>query len=217
MGSSDNVLLGGSLSLKLKKQTLYSQFIVDEFSLTELKNINGSWFNKYGAQAGIKGLFSFLKEKFVYRIECNAVRPYTYSHISPMQTYGNRGTTLSHPFGGNFIELLGELKWQKNNWFSKIFINYGLQGFDKNGKSYGGNIYLPYTLRPSDINNEIGQGVQNNFFKLNMHIAHKLSEKGSIFAFAELQYRYDTAFSQKSLFIPFIGIRSYLWNDYRNY
>jgi hypothetical protein len=115
------------------------------------------------------------------------------------------------------MEALLEIKWQHKKWFTKLFTNAGYLGLDEGGKSYGGNVYLPYMLRPSNYDNEIGQGIRNNFFRINIHAAYKLSEKGSIFAFAEIQYRYDSALSQKYHFIPFIGIRSYLWNDYRNY
>ncbi len=217
MGSSDNVLLGASFSIKLKKQTIYGQLIVDEFLLSEIKAKSGCWANKYGGQLGIKGKFNLKKENLFFRVEANAVRPYTYSHVNLLQNYGNQNTTLSHPYGANFIEILGELKWQKKKWFCKVFMNYGLQGLDKNGKSYGGNIYLPYTLRPSDFNNEVGQGIKNNFFRFNAHVAYKLTNYGNIYAFGEIQFRYDTSLNSKASLLPVIGIRSYMWNDYRNY
>lgn len=217
IGSADNVLLGASFSIKHKKQTLYGQLVVDEFLLSEIRAKSGWWANKYGGQLGIKGYWKFRNQNFFYRAEANTVRPYTYAHVSSLQNYGNQYSTLSHPYGANFMEFLIEMKWQRNKWFAKVFANGGYQGFDKDGKSYGGNIYLPYSLRPNNYNNEIGQGIRNNFFRINLHAACKLSEKGSIFAFAELQYRYDSALNEKSHIIPFIGIRSYLWNDYRNY
>jgi hypothetical protein len=217
IGSSDNVLLGASFSIKHKKQTLYGQLIVDEFLLSEIRAKSGWWANKYGGQLGIKGYLTLRNEKFFYRVEANAVRPYTYAHVNSLQNYGNQNSTLSHPYGANFMEMLFEAKWQRSNWFVKVFTNVGYQGIDEGGKSHGGNIYLPYMLRPNNYNNKIGQGIRNNFFRINLHTAYKLSEKGAFVAFAELQYRYDSALSEKSHFIPFIGIRSYLWNDYRNY
>ncbi len=217
IGSSDNVLLGASFSVKHKKQTLYGQIIIDEFLLSEIRAKSGWWANKFGGQLGIKGFLKMKNEKFFYRLEANAVRPYTYAHVNSLQNYGNQNSTLSHTYGANFTEILIEAKWQRSNWFLKVFANGGYQGLDEGGKSYGGNIYLPYMLRPSNYDNKIGQGIRNNYFRINLHAAYKLSEKGSIFAFGELQYRYDSALIQKSHFIPFIGIRSYLWNDYRNY
>jgi len=217
IGSSDNVLLGASFSVKHKKQTLYGQLIVDEFLLSEIRANSGWWANKYGGQLGIKGYLKLKNEKFFYRVEANAVRPYTYAHVNSLQNYGNQNSTLSHPYGANFMEALLEIKWQHKKWFTKLFTNVGYQGLDEDGKSYGGNVYIPYMLRPNDYNNIIGQGIRNNFFRINLHASYKLSEKGSIYAFAEIQYRYDSALSQKSHIIPFIGIRSYLWNDYRNF
>ena len=214
IGSSDNVLLGASISAKWKGHTLYGQLILDEFLLSEIRAKSGWWANKYGAQLGVKGRFTLKKEKFFYRVEGNAVRPYTYAHLNPLQNYANAGYTLAHPYGGNFGEILGELKWQKNNWMIKTFISYGIQGFDKDGKSYGGDIYQPYTNRPYNYNHEIGQGQKNNFFR-NQWVA-SYSLQGHYTIFAEVNLRYDTAFSRFT-FLPMIGFRSNLWNDYRNY
>jgi hypothetical protein len=214
IGSSDNVLLGLSLSAKWKKQTVYGQLILDEFLLSEIKAQSGWWANKYGGQLGLKGRFEIKKEKFFYRIEGNAVRPYTYSHLNALQNYGNAGYTLAHPYGGNFAEILGELKWQKKNWLVKTFVSYGVQGLDKNGKSYGGDIYQPYTNRPNDYQNEIGQGLKNNFVRNQWYVCYAM--QGIHQVFAEINLRYDSAYSRFSL-LPLIGVRSNLWNDYRNY
>ncbi len=214
IGSSDNVLLGLSLSAKWKKQTVYGQLILDEFLLSEIKAQSGWWANKYGGQLGLKGRFEIKKEKFFYRIEGNAVRPYTYSHLNALQNYGNAGYTLAHPYGGNFAEILGELKWQKKNWLVKTFVSYGVQGLDKNGKSYGGDIYQPYTNRPNDFQNEIGQGLKNNFVRNQWYVCYAM--QGIHQVFAEINLRYDSAYSRFSL-LPLIGVRSNLWNDYRNY
>jgi hypothetical protein len=214
LGSSDNVLLGASISVKWKKNTAYGQLILDEFLLSEIRARSGWWANKYGAQLGIKGRFNYKKEKFFYRVEGNAVRPYTYAHLNPLQNYANAGYTLAHPYGGNFGEILGELKWQKNNWMIKTFISYGIQGFDKDGKSYGGDVYEPYNNRPYNFDHEIGQGKKNNFFRNQWVASYSLQEYYSIFA--EINLRYDTAFSRFT-FLPLIGFRSNLWNDYRNY
>ena len=214
IGSSDNVLLGLSVSAKWKKQTVYGQLILDEFLLAEIKVRSGWWANKYGGQLGLKGRFEIKKEKFFYRIEGNAVRPYTYSHLNALQNYGNAGYTLAHPYGGNFAEILGELKWQKKNWLFKTFVSYGVQGLDKNGKSYGGDIYQPYTNRPNDYQNEIGQGLKNNFVRNQWYVCYTM--QGIHQVFAEINLRYDSAYSRFSL-LPLIGVRSNLWNDYRNY
>jgi hypothetical protein len=214
IGSSDNVLLGLSLSAKWKQHTFYGQLILDEFLLSEIKARSGWWANKYGAQLGVKGRFELKKEKFFYRFEGNAVRPYTYSHLNALQNYGNEGYTLAHPYGGNFAEILGELKWQKKKWIIKTFVSYGIQGFDKDGESYGGDIYQPYTNRPFNYNHEIGQGLKNNFFRNQWYFCYSL--QGMHQLFIEANFRFDTAVIRFTFF-PMLGFRTNLWNDYRNY
>jgi hypothetical protein len=134
--------------------------------------------------------------------------------LNALQNYGHAGYTLAHPYGGNFAEILGELKWKKQNWMIKTFISFGVQGLDKNGESYGGDIYQPYTNRPNDYQNEIGQGLKNNFIRNQWYVCYEL--QGMHQLFVELNLRHDSAFSRFSL-LPLIGFRTNLWNDYRNY
>ena len=214
IGSSDNVLLGASFSAKWKSFTAYGQLLVDEFLLSEIKARSGWWANKYGAQIGIKGRFRINNENFFCRIEGNAVRPYTYAHLSPLQNYANANFCLAHPYGANFAEILGEIKWQKNNWYAKVFISSGIQGYDLNGLNYGGNVYQAYVNRPSDYNNFIGQGQKNIFIRNQNTINYKIYKLYTLFI--ECNLRFDSAFNKIS-FLPMIGFRSNLWNDYRNY
>ncbi len=216
LGSSDNVLLGLSLHAKYKSHSFYTQFILDEFFLTEIKAKSGWWANKFGFQAGVKGHLKFGASKSFYRIELNSARPYTYAHLSSDQNYGNQGMTLSHPYGGNFAEILGEFKLQKSNWLFKLFINYSLRGFDKNGFSYGGDIYKPYTMRPFEYGHQIGQGIGNNSLIVILTAGYTPFKKIKIQCYTEFQIRYNSIIND-SEFLPVIGIRSQLWNDYRNY
>jgi hypothetical protein len=219
IGSSDNVLIGASFSVKFLNRTmLYGQAVVDEFLLSEVRNRRGWWGNKFGGQLGYKGKMKLLKQNFVFRLEVNAVRPYTYAHINVMANYGNNGSTLSHPMGANFAEFLGELKWQQKRIFAKVIGVFGYQGWDINGYSYGSNVYIPYTQRPYDYHLQIGEGERNYFTRLNLFGAYQLSEKGNLQAFGEVQLRFDSAALDHNFrVVPMLGIRSNLWNDYRNY
>jgi hypothetical protein len=222
VGSSDNVLLGGGFTLKYKKHRMYTQFILDDFLLSEIRKKSGWWANKIGGQIGIKGWLGKGANKFFYRVECNAVRPYTYSHLSPLLNYGNSNSTLSHPLGANFAEILGELKWQKNKCLGKLVASYGLAGGDKDNYSYGSQIYEAYTLRPYDFGTFIGQGSKQHFFRLNIQFNYQIMEKGAINGFVEFALRYDlknqgNSYLYSIQYLPLIGLRSQLWNDYRNY
>lgn len=214
LGSSDNVLLGMSLTSRIKKHTIYTQFIIDEFFLSELKAKSGWWANKFGGQLGYKA--SNKKNSMFWRLEYNFSRPYTFSHLSEELNYGNQGAALAHPLGANFMELLGEFKFQRERILCKAFASYFLTGNDKDGYSYGQNIYLPYTQRPYEYDHRIGQGEQHNGFHVFGSVAYRLTEFGKISAFAEshLRYVYQTNAAQHQFVV---GVRSQLWNDYRNY
>ncbi|MEY4602943.1 MAG: hypothetical protein RIT43_235 [Bacteroidota bacterium] len=216
MGSSDNVLLGASFNARWKENTFYGQFILDEFFLAEIKAKSGWWANKYGGQLGIKGRFRKKDIPLFYRIEYNSVRPYTYAHLNSGQNYGNSGATLAHPMGSNFMEILGELKGQKGKWNAKLFVSYFLQGLDKNGFSYGSDVYQPYTNRPYEYGHFIGQGKGNNGLRALVHVGYCLHKATNLHVFIENQLRYDSAFENYS-YIGVLGIRSQLWNDYRNF
>lgn len=217
LGSADNVLLGLSFAAKLKRHTLYGQLMLDEFLLAEIRAGNGWWANKYGIQLGVKGRFKFKSSMAFYRIEFNSVRPYTYSHIGNGQNYGNQGMTLSHPYGANFREVLGELKIQKGRWLVKSFVSFFMKGYDDgSGFSYGGNIYQSYNNRPNDYENFIGQGLRNNGFRGVLTLDYQLPVLKSLHVYLEQQVRYDSAFGGFAYY-PLLGIRSMLWNDYRNY
>jgi hypothetical protein len=217
LGSSDNVLLGVSFAAKYKKSlTFYGQLILDEFFLSEIKAKTGWWANKYGGQLGLKGRFQSGKNNFFFRTEYNFVRPYAYAHLNSGQNYGNQGMTLAHPYGANFMEILGEFKIQRGNWSLKSFFSFFLKGYDKDGFSYGGDLYQPYTYRPYDYNHFIGQGLGNDGFRAIVTVSYKVLKQGNLLAFVENQFRYDSAF-KRSNYIPMIGLRSQLWNDYRNY
>ncbi len=216
VGSSDNVLIGFDLSAKYKKHTLYAQFILDEFSWPDIKARNGWWASKYGGQLGVKGRFNKIGHDLFYRVEYNFARPYTYAHLSEEVNYGNQGRALAHPYGSNFHELLVELKWEHGKWFGKIFANYFLQGKDKDGFNYGNDVYTPYINRPYEYGHTIGQGQGFNGTKVVLTSGYKLLKHGKLNAFLEHHLGYTTL-DNKLNYSLVVGVRSMLWNDYRNY
>jgi len=216
LGSSDNVLIGIELNAFWKKHTFYSQFIMDEFVLSEIKNKTGWWASKYGGQLGIKGRFKKKNNDFFYRLEYNFARPYTYSHISPELNYGNQGTPLAHPYGSSFMEILAEIKWQHEKYFAKIFTNYYLRGGDTGGFNYGANIYDPYINRPYEYGHFIGQGTGFNGVKSIATFGYKVMKNGNLNAFIEHHFNASTIDHQLHYNLV-VGFRSMLWNDRRNY
>ena len=216
LGSSDNVLLGFNISSKFKGQTIYSQVMLDEFFLKEIRARSGWWANKFGIQFGVKGRFKSVAGKFFYRAEYNFVRPYTYAHIDETQNYGNQGHALAHPYGSSFHEILGELKWQNKSFLLKLFASYYLIGSDINGENYGSNIYQSYNFRPFEYGHFAGQGKGINGMKCLITFDYRILPKWNMHAFLENHLNYNTLVSEIQ-YVPVLGVRSMLWNDYRNY
>ena len=221
LGSSDNSLLGLQLAAKYKGHTLYGQFVLDDFILAEYRARTNWWGNKYGGQAGVKGRFKYDDKRYFYRLETNFARPYTYSHTSSDQNYANQGEVISHPLGANFIEFLGEVKVQKNKWVVKGFLSYYMKGenkIDEDGLviNYGGDIYHPYNDRPFEYGVITGQGVKVNYTHLMLGAEYLVSESNNLNFFIENHFRSNTL-QTNTKYQFFIGLRSCLWNDYRNY
>lgn len=224
LGSSDNSMMGAHFSAKYKGHTLYGQFMLDDFNVQELKAKSKWWANKYAIQIGIKGRYKTANYgDFFYRAECNIVRPYTYSHVSKYINYGNQGYALAHPYGANFEELIWEVKWQKNNFLVKGYLNYYFQGSELDDKlSYGNDIYESYDKRPlfqgTPIERGIliGYGLPNNGVHGIITLAYLLEKSKNLQFFIENHFRSNTKIKTQDYQLV-IGIRTCLWNDYRNY
>jgi hypothetical protein len=216
IGSADNVLLGLDLTVRHKKFSFYSQLIIDEFFLSEIRERTGWWANKFGGQFGVKANFKHGDHLFFARTEMNFVRPYTYAHLNESLNHGNQGSPLAHPYGANFAEILGELRWAKNNWRGQFFVNYALRGGDSDSLNYGADIYLPYVNRPYERGHFIGQGDAVNTWLIRCRIARKFPKLYQVSAFAEYNVRY-TVQSNSAQHLISVGLRTNLWNDYRNY
>jgi hypothetical protein len=165
IGSGDNALLGFDFRWNfLKKFGFYSQIMLDEFktSLFFGKSANGSWAQKYGFQAGLKYIDAFGIKNLDLQTEYNLVRPYTYAHKTSLNNYVHFNQPLAHPYGANFWELLGIVRYQPlpRLTFYGTFL-YSNRGFDSPDKgNWGGNILRSYNdSRVRDFGNQVAQGI----------------------------------------------------------
>jgi len=169
IGSPDNVLLGLSLKWNaFRKFSFYSQFVLDEFKINEIRNGSGWWANKYGYQFGMKYINVLNVDHLDAQVEYNIVRPYTYSHrdtindlIIPVSlaNYSHNNQSLVHPLGSNFKELVLSLRYQP---MQRLILNtrfiLAQYGEDREGENWGGDILKPSDSRQQDFGNTIAQG-----------------------------------------------------------
>lgn len=225
-GSADNVLMGLNFKVKIsKKTTVYSQLILDEFKLDEIRADSGWWANKYGGQLGVKSYDIGGIDGLFAQVEFNGVRPFTYSHsntisradpINTIQNYGHANQSMAHPLAADFYEYLAIVRYQKNKWLFENKFNYMLYGSDSTSGSYGGDIYKAYDLREKEYHNYMIQGVQNVLIQNDIRVAYHLSEKFNLWTSLGYLHRlYQNDFEKNSTSYVYLSIRTAIAN--RNY
>jgi hypothetical protein len=192
---SGNALLGLTSKYKISNQiNIYGQFLLDEFSLNDIKSGNKSWKNKYGYQLGVKYYNAFNIENLLVQLEYNHVRPYVYAHSEAITNYGHNNQSLGHNWGGNFKEFIAIARYHKGRYFADAKVTFGTRGLDFNsttdGFNYGSNIYLNYNEnRPFDTGVTIGQGNKTSIFIADLQAGYLINPSANMKLFASLIYR----------------------------
>jgi hypothetical protein len=222
-GSADNALLGGSIKMKVKKKNIiYTQILLDEFLLNELKSGEGWWGNKFGIQAGLK-MYDFLTIKDLkFQLEYNIVRPFTYSYFyesnpnSTLQNYGHFNSPLAHPLGANFKEATVSLSYHKKRWILEGLSTIAKVGFDTSStSSIGQDIYRPYNTRAQEFGNFTTQGTTTDVINSTLKLSYILNPKSQLILQLGITNRmYKNEFINSSSNLIFIGLKTSITNRY---
>jgi hypothetical protein len=178
---------------------------LDEWLLSEVKAKNGWWGLKYGGQLGVKA-FDVIPGWDVLS-EVNAVRPFTYSHASSLQAWGQLGQPLAHPWGANFIEWVNMAQFKKKDWTVILACNYGAYGLNRSGLNDGGNIFLSYKDPAQIYGNDFFQGDKRIFLFQRLQVSRKIL-KNSLECFGEVMSRTHYLPQMQSQQFLMIGIRT---------
>lgn len=192
IGSPDNAMMGFDMDYQAGNQLFYFQLMLDEFKFEEMKAMNGWWGNKQAFQVGWRS-FNVFGEKNLHSLtEFNYIRPFMYSHRTPLQSYGNYNQPLAHPSGANVMEGVFQITYSRNRVYLALKNTFSLFGSSPEGENYGGNIFLDYNTRSKEYNNYVGQGVEN---KLQNHVAelsYLLNKDNNLSLFLRSAYRSHT-------------------------
>ena len=220
-----NAILGASAKYKFNDNiNMYSQFILDEFSLSDIKGGEKSWKNKYGYQLGVKYYNAFKVDNLLLQFEYNRVRPYTYSHNTIVLNYGHNNQSMAHLWGANFSEAILIGRYHYNRWFANAKLIFGMRGLDFNDGtddfSYEGDVYRDYNDRPYDTGVEVGQGIKTKIFNGNLQAGYVINPASNLKIFTDITVRNfnpeaetATTFKSNTVWINF-GIRTDLFNWY---
>ncbi|GAA4234836.1 hypothetical protein GCM10022291_15230 [Postechiella marina] len=220
-----NALLGASAKYKWNDNiNFYSQFILDEFSLSDVKAGDKSWKNKFGYQLGVKYFNAFNVDNLLLQFEYNRVRPYTYSHNTIVLNYGHNNQSMAHLWGANFSEAVLIGRYHYKRWFGNAKIVVGNRGLDFNDGtdnfSYGGDIYRDYNDRPFNNGVEVGQGLSAKTFNANLQAGYVINPASNLKVFTDITVRNFnpdattmSTFKSDTVWFNF-GVRTDLFNWY---
>lgn len=219
---SGNAMVGITAKYKASdKIALYSQLVIDEFSVGNLTNL-GDWRNKFSLQLGAKYFDAFEVKDLFLQGEFNYARPYTFAHRDPLLNFANNNQPLGHLWGANFWELVGIARYKKDRWSGMAKLIIGKKGFDFADEtvSYGGNIFQSYNDRLGDTGNSLAQGNEATIFNIDLQGNYLLNPVNNLSLFAGVSYRnFDinantNGFSAGNNFWIRAGIRADLFNWY---
>lgn len=223
-----NAIVGASAKYKWNNNVnLYSQFILDEFSLKDVKAGNKSWKNKFGYQLGLKYFNAFKVDNLLLQAEYNQVRPYTYSHNTMVLNYAHNNQPMAHLWGANFREFILIGRYNFERWFADAKFIFGTRGLDFNTEtddfSYGGDIYRNYNERPYDSGVKIGQGIKTKTFNAELQAGYIINPVSNLKLFTNISFRNfnpdattENTFKSNTTWFS-LGVRTDLFNWYNDF
>lgn len=221
-----NAIIGLTGKYKISNQMYtYGQWLIDEFSSTDVFGGEGSWKNKLGFQLGLKYFDAFKVDDLYLQAEYNQVRPYTYSHNSITLNYAHNNQSMSHLWGANFREFVGIARYRKDRYYGSAKLILGKRGFDfsEDGAYYGQDLYRSEEERPFETGVEIGQGNTTNSFYSELEAGYIVNPTTNLKLFASFIYRdfspqVNTALNSEisTTWINF-GLRTDIFNWYFDY
>ncbi len=220
---SGNALIGLSTKYKFTDRiNMYGQFIIDEFSSSDVFGGDGSWKNKTGYQLGVKYYDSFGIKNLFLQAEYNRVRPYTYSHNTIVLNYGHNNQSIAHTFGASFSEFILIGHYHIGRIFGDAKIIVAERGFEFNTPEdqlfYGSNIYGNEDFRAFETGNKVAQGNTADFFFTELQVGYLINPATSLKIYGSVIYRdfkpkvnTETIFENQTTWFN-LGIRTDLFN-----
>nr|WP_321234377.1 gliding motility protein RemB [uncultured Psychroserpens sp.] len=223
-----NAILGASAKYKWNnKVNVYGQFILDEFSLSDITGGDKSWKNKFGYQLGVKYFDAFKVDNLLLQFEYNRVRPYTYSHNSIVLNYAHNNQPMAHLWGANFSEAIIIGRYNYKRWFADAKFVFGKRGFDFNEgddfANYGSNIYRSEVDRNANTGITVGQGNSTNVFQADVAGGYIINPVTNLRLFTNITFRNynpqaNTAAALDTSTAWFtLGVRTDLFNWYNDF
>ena len=191
---SGNALIGLSAKYKFSDRiNAYGQFIIDEFSSSDVFGGKGSWKNKTGYQIGMKYYDAFGLKNLFLQAEYNRVRPYTYSHNTIVLNYGHNNQSIAHPYGASFSEFLLIGHYNIGRIFGDAKFIVAKRGSDFNTDEdqvfYGADIYREEEDRAFETGNDVAQGNTIDFLFAELQGGYLINPSSNLKVYGSVIFR----------------------------
>src|SRR5690606_21781929 len=189
-----NALIGLSAKYKVNDRiNAYGQFIIDEFSTSDVFGGKGSYKNKTGYQLGLKYYDAFGLKNLYLQTEYNRVRPYTYSHNTVVLNYGHNNQSMAHTLGANFSEFIAIARYQKGRIYGDAKFIVAKRSFEvytqEDSSIYGSNNYGNEDDRIATDGNEVGQGNTTDFFHAEVQAGYVINPTTNLKIYGSFIFR----------------------------
>ena len=200
----DNLLCGLDIQYQSGNQIIYSQFVLDDWSINDPSFGNPE--NRYAYQVG------YLRKDLIFknlnlRIEHNYVKALCYAHENPEISYTHYNQNSTHPLGSNFAEVMLQMQYRIRRMPVQLQINYF---------QYGTDSTLSESLAPAEFNFESAyiSGESSNILFADAEIGWYINPAWYLLAYAGTSYH--MAASGNELWIRF-GLRTNLGRQIRDF
>lgn len=211
-GSPGNAVIGGDFSWVVRKgMQLYTQLILDEFKIAELKRPGRGWFgNKWSTLVG----FHFIEPipglpNTTLRVEYTRTRPFTYSHFIPNQGYVHHNDFLAHPSGPNSEDLAVFATYHPTPRIqAALNLSMTVRGRNPANENVGADPRVSYlTQTRGDFGHKILQGVPENHLLIELHGGYELLPNLYTALALQIEHFSDGVLGTQSYFYPFAMLR----------
>lgn len=189
LNSPDKALLGLDFKYNFRQHfSVYGQFAISEFVMSNVLARKGWFGNKQAMQLGVKYMDVANISNLDLQLEANIARPYMYTSFNPRNAYVNFNQNMAHPLGANFYEYIGIVRYQPTERLNlKATAIVAIYGNDTNDSNWGRDIRLNYYRYEREFGNTIAQGIRTNLYLADVVASYML--KHNLFIDVQLLYR----------------------------
>jgi hypothetical protein len=216
--SDNNVVLGlNAEAIPYRGIHVYGQFVLDDLHFKKPASGQGYQKTKYGYQVGIKVMDVAGLKNLHFQAEYNDVRPYTYGHKDPLQSYTHNNQELAHPLGANFRELVTFVDYSYKRIFAGVQFNYVRSGADNDTTHWGSNIFYSDTRAERGYNsfeNYTTQGIPRQMALIGLQAGYMFNTRYNLCVEAGMNYRNVGGFEARKDLTFWLGLRTLIFNQY---